>query len=320
MPRATKSTYTSSSPLSSATRIAVGAFIFFLIIGAGFAGGFYFNFKMRHDASNGLTPFKEAKPKINNNTYVISPPSIGTAIKTKSIPIHFVDGVSIMPFSPADAALMKTGTKIILYDKDNKLLSVLGEVTAVGGTPHDTSDKIFTTVTLMDKGIVYENIPVRGDVVIERNPALSRLPPEAVVQDDKGQPHVWEVHKQDDGTSVVYLKAINVPMTTDQFTGVEVPLGSSNVFVLNPDDALEDGQKINVSETLYAGPEYTLDQTVQASMTQFQEMRRKALEQAQSKLEPAPYSCPTVPDFVKKFKDTAQALKPAPAMSVPPTP
>lgn len=312
--------------MTPSTRIAIGTFVFFLIIGAGFAAGFYFSFK-KNQPSNGLTAYKETPARINNNTYDISPASIGAVIKTQPIPIQFTSGISMTPLPITEAASIKTGMKVILYDKTKKIQQVLGNVTSIGGTPSNMSDKVFVTIALMDMGIVPENIPVHGEIVIARDSSTARLPRESIVQDARGAPHVWEVHEEQDGTDIVYLKAINVLISVEKYVAIEIPYASTDLFVLNPDNALQDGQRINVRKMMYAGPEQTDDAIVTKSMEVFAAQRIAAALAAKKANEaatkPLAGGCGVPTNASQQFMDTVKALsppklpEPVPEMSVP---
>ncbi len=316
--------------MDNSGRIFLGIILAFVIISAGLSLGFFLRFKSPLP-SPGATENTVAQ-ETNNNTYDISPPSRGAAIVTHPVEIHPIGNTSFTTLPTAEAGAIKTGQKILLYGANGAMLETVGEVTKIVHPKIEGSPDITVVHFLLNED---EEQPasdvVKGEIVIERNTNIARLPLSALIRSEKGEIYVWEASESEDGTYTAYLKPVKTGITTYTFFGLEPLASSSGVYILNPDEKLRDGQKINVNKTLYAAPAETDEQKMERLMKARQERlhdQREALiqenihrmkqeritagdQQSQAINPSANNSCNITDDFLKTVKQLGNKEKPA---------
>ena len=277
-----------------------------LTVAAGFTAGVYFN-----DVSpSSSPPQKPAKP--NHSTYDISPPSRGAAIKTLSVPVKPTENTANVILKAEEAAMVKTGQRILLYDTNEALIEMLGEVAAITENGDDT---VTIKMNFDGDSTIPSSLATRGEIVIGRETAAQRIPKSAIVMDG-GLPYLWEIAANSDGTHSVYFKRANVTMETEDFIVIDNAAPGSNLFVLNPDKKLEDGQKINVRKALYAGPAQTADQAIAMAvydrrMNQTYERAMDAARAGRSSGASNSSGCGQAPDITADFIAKIKSLAPA---------
>lgn len=234
----------------------------FVIVVLGVAAGFQIKQKMSDTPSS--TPVTRETLKadipVNHNTYEISPPSRGVMLDT--FPIDIVpQGYSASVTVPAGiGADIKTGQRVFLYRDDGVLLDSLGEVKAI----EPQADTINVRIDLSHNTEIPSDTIAKGKIIISREKDVPRLPYSALLRNEKAENYIWEVVKNSDGTHTAFYKRANVIGGNDLVFVINQGMTSSNVFILNPDGALHDGQKINVREYMYKPPSQNEDQRILA--------------------------------------------------------
>lgn len=291
-------------------RVFLGIIIAFIIIGAGLAAGFYIRFKLPDVTTVAKL---NTPPPPNHNTYDISPPSRGAAIEKFSIDITPLGNAGFVTLSADEAAAVKTGQKIILYDKNGAMLETLGEITKITETGNS---QIIVHFNLNGDETLSVADVKKGDIVISKNPMASRLPLTALIRNEKGQTYIWEAHENEDGTYTAYFKPAPVVQNTYEYFVLDYMPGSSGVYILNPDEKLEDGQKINTNKILYSAPGQTDDQRMEVLMlarqTRLKNERDRRIAEEHARLglessgEASANSCNITDDFLKTIKSLSQ--------------
>ncbi|PZQ44625.1 MAG: hypothetical protein DI551_09760 [Micavibrio aeruginosavorus] len=309
--------------MSKTTRILIGAIATVLIICAGLGMGIYLN---DQQMKRGSAPAASEAKKIeaNFNTYDVSPASRGLSIQTVDIDIQPRGNIAFLMMDKADAAEIKTGQKILLYDQGGMLIDTLGEITAVTLGINQFDGKVTIQMKLNgDDKVAVDNV-VRGRIVVDRVSDAIRLPLSALAKDKKNEPHVWEAVENSDGTHTAYYKSVIIPVTTYDFFVIKPQKHFGNLFILNPDEKLQEGQKINVNKMLYAGPPQTDDMRIESLMetrarARLSEMREKAIAAGTLKPEEpgtATAGCPQAPsetkDFIGKIKELSTPVQSLP--------
>ncbi len=239
-------------------RLLIGSIITLLIVVSGVCAGYFYNHS-RKMAPKASTQTIAVEHRINPNLYDVSPPSRGGAILEKrSIDIKPHNNIAITPLPPKDAKGIEPGQKVLLYDANGVLLQILGEITAV--TP--VSKFVNIGMVLNNDAQHPSSVVTRGEIITKRTNDAQRLPLTAIVKNDAGEDHVWEVTKDNDGMSQAFYKPANVIARTYDFAVIEQQDSKSNLFILNPDNSLMDGQQVNARPILYSGPEQTDDSKI----------------------------------------------------------
>lgn len=251
--------------MAKAQRILSGTLILLTVVCLGFAAGFYASRitpqdKASQPAATSPSAIEHSQP--NERIYRISPPSIGNGLITYALPaLTFKDGLYFQKMSKkdADSAGLKKGQSILLYDKDGKLLDAMAEITALGENFGDTDEQITLIANFTQPGITPEFMVNRGEIITGKEQDLSRLPQAAIVKDSNGAPQIWEAHEDGSGKYQAKLVPLPVVRTEGDFVVIGMMPASSNLFILNPDKHLEEGQTIQTEKILYAGPGLTID-------------------------------------------------------------
>lgn len=236
--------------MHTSRRILIGI-IAVLVIGAGLVTGTYLS-RDKPITQASLQVPEKIKP--NFNTYDISPTSRGAVLIAVDVTFNVADDNAIASLSQTDATDVKTGQRVLLYNTHGDILEKLGTVekVAVDGM----NGRVNITVKLDQDKVVANDLVTKAKIVTGDIPNAPRLPLTALIEKD-GVHYIWEVSTNQDGTHSAYFKPVDISRKTESFIVINESTGSSNIFVLNPDAALRDGQTINVNKILYAGPELT---------------------------------------------------------------
>ncbi|PZO82839.1 MAG: hypothetical protein DI626_09665, partial [Micavibrio aeruginosavorus] len=250
-----------------------------IIAVAGVAGG-YFLFKAGWKPSapapateNDAADQNTEKRAPNLTVYDASPPSRGAVLKTVSVNVtrqengRFLGGM--IPMSQAGD--IAKGQRVLLYGSNGALADIGATVSSIAP---EHSDGHYASVILLadeepspqragdDSGL---NDAERAEIILQRETGAQRLPLSAIVKKN-GEPYLWEAVKASNGTRKVYLKRTNVLMNNAGMVVIDTPSSVSNVFVLNPDADLRDGDTVNIRDIYYEGPGQTDDQRLEEAM------------------------------------------------------
>ena len=249
--------------------IVIGALAALLTIGIGFAGGMYFSGKRfaKAPAVTTLTAQQDSDAQPNLNTYDISPPSRATTIETHPVDFEKLVGATASATMPtSEAADIRTGQNVLLYDTSGHQIETLGVVTAVTQGAGTMAEKVTVRILLQESEDAKLKSAAHGEIVVRQIPDSARLPDSALIVGEQGEPYVWEAFQNMDGTTTAFLQRINVLSAMQGFFVIEQTSFQSGDFILNPDDKLRDGQTINVRKVLYAGPPQTEEARIEFLM------------------------------------------------------
>lgn len=209
----------------------------------------------------------------NIKRFIVSPPSIGVAPETVDTPVSFRVGMANIVLAADQGARVKVGQKALLYDADGKMLDALADIATVQAHEPGVTDSPVSVVMIVSLNNTHaQSVFKSARILVGRNSASLRLPESAIVLGEDGTPRVWMVDQE--GTA----QPVDIDVL-DRFEGAVVfarrALASGNLYILNPDPSLKQGQRISVEETAYAGP-YLLPDALIAKRNQ--EKSRAALE------------------------------------------
>jgi hypothetical protein len=252
--------------LDNRTRFFAAACFFLLLIAAGLAAGFYLRpylaQKMAQTTQATPAAVSSAPQKDSQNVYEISPPSRGPWIKVISVDIKPENDKARVSLSDEDSNNITVGQNVLLYDDAGMLMEILGRVENISKGPDGFSAEI-----ALNGDDEFPSAPAtRGEIVVQKENDAQRLPLSAVVEDRDGKSYVWEVTESEDGTMNARRVDANILDATTQFLVIAQPLGTSNVFILNPDNALRDGQVINARKKLFSGPPLAEDTRIEQAI------------------------------------------------------
>lgn len=299
-------------------RIFISIIIAFIIIGAGLATGFYIRFK----SPPIQTVVEESiPPPQNDNIYEISPPSRGAIIGTLPIDIKPIGNVSSVSLPATNAAQIQTGQKILFYGSDNVMLEMVGEVTKL--IPSGNDQVIVYFILNGDEELPVSKI-AKGEIVISKNSNAPRLPLSALIRNEKGETYVWEAIEGEDKMYIARLTTAVVGDRNYQFFVLDSTPAIGGVYILNPDEKLRDGQKINANTKLYSAPAQTDETRMELVMKARQarlkekhnrrvteELKEQARLHAQQELGGGSNTCNITEDFLQTVKNLGQQPPPA---------
>lgn len=256
-----------------------------VMLGAGiFAGDFYFE-KMTPSV---VSPSVPEGMNVNVKRFLVSPPSIGVAPKTVDTPVTFRAGMANLALPADQGVKVKVGQKALLYDADGNLLDALADIVTVQVHDPAAADSPFAVVMIVSLNNAYPQSTFKSARILVGTDNMSlRLPEGAVIRRADGSFYVWGI----DQSGAAEIRDIDI---SDSFEGAVIFVSRSvsrgNLYILNPDDSLKEGQKINVEDAPYAGP-YQLPDVMIARRSQ--EASRAALNKMARKVaSPELYATP----------------------------
>lgn len=249
--------------MTTTSRILIGTIVAMVVVAAGFVAGLKF-----HEKRNIIkTVFPAAKveahekqPLANMTTYEISPPSLGVMLETYAVNITPTGQIARIELPTKDAQKIKTGQRVFLFDTNGEMLDSLGTVMGIMPSGNFT----LVELNLRNNPDVWPGKVTKGKIIIDRNTSAFRLPYSALSRNEKGETFVWEVTNDSDGTYTVKYKPVDIKSTNDAVFSIETDPQASNLFILNPDFSLRDGQTINVRKFLYKPPSQHEDARIQS--------------------------------------------------------
>ena len=251
-------------------RILIGGILAAKIIVAGVVAGWYYKGnedRLKAKAAQLAESFKP-QPKENLTLYTLSPPSRGVFIEKISTPLSVREnGVAYIVLEEEQAKGIRSGQNVILYDAQNQILNATGQVISSAYGTDSNSDKITADIKVQTAWNVPRETVARGDIIVQREAGAARLPFIALQTDpsDKKE-YVWESVRDYDGSHKAYKKPATVTRRNNEMVVIDVPYTSSNVFILNPDKNLQDGQKINAVEVFYSPPSEPSYEIIEATL------------------------------------------------------
>ncbi len=253
----------------------IATVLLLVLLGAGiFAGKSYF------ERTTPSTVMPSAPEGANSNIkrFLVSPPSIGVAPETVDTPVSFRVGMANIVLTADQAAKVRVGQKALLYDADGKMLDALADVVTV--QPHEpgAGESPVSIVMIVSLNNAYaQSVFKSARILVGRDDVSLRLPESAVVHGEDGTARMWMVDQESKAQPV----DIDV---LDRLEGAVVfarrTSAFGNLYILNPDASLKQGQRISVEETAYAGPSLLPDAMV---AKRSQDKSRAALEKMAQK-------------------------------------
>lgn len=246
------------------TGVAIALLIALVGVGAGLTLRNFSDHKTVMPPSEGGAPEGTAEPSINETYYDASPPSRGRAHTTVKIALSTVGGNNAIIFLPSDKTLeIAMDQSVLLYAADNRLLNLIGKIVAMtpGTGPFEGQTAI--TITIPPSYDVQPSDIVRSEIITEVFPVASRLPLSALQKNDNGDAYIWEAVSAPNGTVTAILRPLISLLEMDGFFMFENPDFTSNLYILKPDGALENGQILaNVRKVLYSAPTVADDERI----------------------------------------------------------
>ncbi|MFA5592363.1 MAG: hypothetical protein WC989_03515 [Micavibrio sp.] len=246
-------------------KIAAGMIVLLAVIACGIAvGSFMRAYQGGDDGLRRAAPPQaensgNGQPSFNPNIYDVSPPNRGA--HSTLLPVTLTrDGggmTATARLGAEEGALVGLARPVILYKENGVQINILGEVVAIDR--EDGGSGFIVTVGLTDDDHAAGSKAVRGDIVVARDSAAQRLPLSVLVKDAGGDEFLWEAVKDSGGQSKAVRHRANILARTYDYVVIHQPDMVSNVYILNPDSALEDGQEIYTNLKHYSAPKETPD-------------------------------------------------------------
>ncbi len=245
--------------MTKSVRMIIGLATGLILIAGGFVFGHYWHQRTQEPLSEttSTTPIKtETKPPTANATlYTVSAPSRGRAYTSVPVTFENLSGAHAIIFLKKDQAKdIKAGQNILLYDANGETLDAVGKVVVIDPGRDAFADYVSITTAIGAEADGQATKPVRGEIVTGELGMTNRLPLSALRYTSDNKPYLWESLRQDDATKNKTAKRFITGVRTikNEFFIMDTPDDYvSNIYILNPDDALEEGQIVSVTETLY---------------------------------------------------------------------
>lgn len=247
--------------MTKSKRVIIGLAAGLILIVAGLAAGILFRKSIDEIAVQSVTHVAENKspviaqkenPAPNLKIYTASPPSQGRAYIATPITFENIFAShAVVMMEKKGAAEILPGQKILLYGADGALLDAVGIIDAIEDGKGENKDSKIIRITLNPLPDGKFPAPVRGEIVTNDMPQTHRLPVTALQTDKDGNSYIWEAITQN-GRRIAKKRAVNGLAKPGAYFIMNRPEYISNVYILNPDDALRDGQVIKIEQTLYS--------------------------------------------------------------------
>ncbi len=242
----------------------------------------------------------------NSQTYIVSKPSPGDALELMSIAIENRDGALLALLPDTDVKNLRGGERVFLYDADNKPLDALGTIVDLSSYQNDTADGYKTVrISINETGAAVAAAPVTGKIIVQRYLRVQKLPRTALFQKNDYDTHAWEAVRNPDGTFTAHYAVVDVPMVAGQFFVASPDHNSQDLFILNPDSSLQEGQVIRAQEKPYSEQEQEQELRILVRI-EAQERAAASLAGTTSGNSCGP-ALSTTEDFIRKIIDKANA-------------
>jgi hypothetical protein len=298
----------------TSSRILIGTIVAFVVMVAGFAVGLNFYESKNSSKETHFTSSTEATDntaEANNTIYEISPPSLGLMLETYTINLSPDGSIARIEIPLSDLVKIRPGQKVFLYDKNGELKDSLGSI--IGAAPY--GDVAMVEIDLRDNPDVSPLDIARAKIILDRNQNAFRLPFSSLSRNEKGETFVWEVSEDIGGRNTVKYKPIEILASNDAIFTIQIDPQSSNLFILNPDANLRDGQEINVRKFLYQAPSQYEDARIASVVERrkFQiaglkeiETVAPAIEQSSGDTSSCAQSSTAAQDFINKVRSLSE--------------
>lgn len=197
-------------------------------------------------------------PPTNTHAYVAISPHRGYAHRTLDIDILSQQGGKLITHIPLSQAMyIEPGQPAFLYNDKAELLAFPAKVEKTSHTDETPSGTITVDIAFSSLPNLPPEKIVAAQIVIASFDTVERLPLTAVQKDDKGQPFIWEAIRHQDGTYRAKHRKLERAIEADWETLVYKSRENvSDIYIVNPDKALMDGQTISVTEQAFKAPDF----------------------------------------------------------------
>jgi len=188
--------------------------------------------------------------------FTISPPSIGPAYRsTDLMPIAALSGANAVVFiQTPDAAAIKEGQLVLLYDAQDQLLDLVGRVTSLKQGTGSMTATYAVHIAIEERATIPTRLAMKAEIVIAGISNALRLPDSAIMTNvnKSNEAFVWEAIKDTDQTAVLKQNPVKSFAAMDHgYSVVQIDSYTSNLYVLFPKAHFKDGMTIPIREILY---------------------------------------------------------------------
>lgn len=215
-------------------------------------------------ASISASPFASAAAVPPNATfYSASAPHRGYAHRTVDFPVRNIAGGLILVFIEGDeegADLLAAQQPVLFYDDAAEPLPILGQVESVRQGLENFAGHLAVRIRFEAVPLVDLAEASRAAVIVEQRELANRLPETALVADpaagSKSGYILWEAVRTQAGGHVARRRFVDDVMVMEGgLAAFAVADYISNIYILNPDANLREGQALTITETAFnAGP------------------------------------------------------------------
>ncbi len=311
--------------MKKSARIALGTVLLFAVLAAGFVSGYrYLQYRTqqqvvanaiaenhthtRNHSSNVFENRGAEKPPATQTLYYFTPPSVGILLHKKEIDIPKGTLFPLLVLPPDQAKQYPKGGRIIFYDNKNKLLDIIGEIT--DSFPAKESGKTAVLISLRTLDTTLANKFSKAYLATDIEKDVARLPAAAIVKGEGGGNYVWELEDESRGVATAFLKGITVKSRHEGYVVIEPGTYSSNDYITNPDDALEDAGRVRVKRKYFEGPAIAESDLIAKKIDDGFEERQKTyrLEQQAVAAAGKAKSCGAAPSLAQDFIQKARKI------------
>jgi|GEM_PF-4491989 len=165
--------------------------------------------------------YKAAKPKYGNFTQTYTAKAI----------FENVNDVGMIKISKQDISQIKQGQDVILYDQENNILPLAGNIQLIRPNK-DGADILIKLPNDTDTSLLSENI----EVITFQNKTMKLLPISAIQKDNEGQNYLWRVNQ--DGT--LTKEPIEISHINHDYFSADKNYDRDVQFIINPNESINE--------------------------------------------------------------------------------
>ncbi len=193
------------------------------------------------------TYFSESK-----NEYVVSIPHYGPLITTQSINVKYTGNIAVGFLPESKIGKIKSGKKVVLFDKENYALPLGGEVRSI----ERAKDNSYKVVILVPKGTKTDLLGNILAIIKREEIGTKRLPNTALQRDENGELYVWRAiqNKNSDRFSIEKTPIQILFKNEKYFVEAGQAIGSKDFVILNPDNTLAEEKTYEFEVETFTAP------------------------------------------------------------------
>lgn len=222
--------------------------------------GYFVGQSLRPDGNNTIPPQEEPQIAIEQDIIIEEEktkpltkfrftainPNYGPIVTTEPINVQYGDDVAFTTVSDNLVDKLRTGQQVILLDKENYVLPLGGEVTAI-------EDRKITVK--LPEGTTTELLNDRLFVMTNVFKNVKRIPLSAIMQNENGIPFVWIAYSSGDGYEVFPQPVSNdTSAQNEELIQANHKISIDDLVITNPNEQISSDYRYTIDVIEFEAP------------------------------------------------------------------